>query len=182
MPRVRKATTNGKEKGGGDQKPPKVAYYLADGHPNPAAMTVWEFMQALTDDQWTEYIGYLYRVEPKKIPTANPTYIAVIPPPITQEEIRLKYGGNKFTLHFNRRVGTRQNKIYTPIRFDIEARPIWQDGERPIDPGRGGHASSAAGGVDPTVLEGLTYLISNLVALNAEALRTGKTFLPTAAM
>lgn len=182
MPRVRKETKEAKETATGEPKPPKIDFFLDDGHPNPKAMTVWEFMQALTEDQWGDYVGYLYRVGPKKVVTDRNMYIAVITAPITKEDVKRLYGGKKFTLHFNRRVGKRQIATHNPEQFDIEAEPKWQDGELPLDPGGRAHASPAAGGVDPNVLEGLTNLITNLVAQNAEAQRTGKTFDPTAAI
>lgn len=182
MPRVRKEAKNDKEKEAGEPKPPKVDFYLDDGHPNPAAMSVWDFMQELSEEQWTEYVGYLYRVQPRKQPTDRPAYIAVVSAPITLEDVKRLYGGQKFTIHFNRRIGKRQKGIYT-VQFDIEAEAIPQDGEifeKPLAPGRASQA--ATGGTDATVLEGLTNLISNLVAQNAEAQRTGQPFDSTAAI
>lgn len=179
MPRVRKEKKEEKPK----ENPPAVKRYLEDGHPNPAAMNLWDFMQELTEDQWSDYIGYLYRVEPRKVPTDRRKYIAVVVSPITLEDVKRLYGGKKFTLIFNRRHGSRQIMIYTE-RFDIEAPEIPQDGEIFEKDGPGGRQRSGApgNGVDPNVLEGLTNLISNLVAQNAEAQRTGQTFDPTAAI
>lgn len=179
MPRVRKGAKEEKPK----DNPPEVKRYLEDGHPNPVAMNLWDFMQELTEDQWSEYIGYLYRVEPRKMPTERKRYIAVVVSPLTQEDVKRLYGGQKFTLIFNRRVGKRQVAIYTE-RFDIEAVEIPQDGEvfEKDSPSGRQRSATLGSGTDPTVLEGLTNLISNLVAQNAEAQRTGQPFNSVAAM
>lgn len=126
-------------------QPPVLSQYLSDGHPNPDAMSVWEFMQLLTEDQWNEYLGYLYRVTPKRAPTDNPKYLICFTTPLTVEEIKRRYGGKKYTLLFNRRVGSRQKQIYK-TQFDIEAEPIWQDGEDPLDPPKPSAAAAAQEG------------------------------------
>lgn len=107
--------------------------YLEDGHPNPKAWKIWDFMQELAEkDLWQEYIGYLYRVFPKHAPTDHPAYIACIINPLTQEMVKQLYGGKKYSLILNRRVGTRQRQVYKE-QFDIDAPVIWQDGEVPAD-------------------------------------------------
>lgn len=106
----------------------ELAEFLPDGHPNPAAMDLWRFMREIEEKGlWDHYIGYLYRIEPKRMGDKNP-YTDVIKTPINEEYIRQHYGGKKFTIMFNRIVGTRQPSVYKKM-VDIEAPPIYQDGE-----------------------------------------------------
>jgi len=148
---------------------------LEDGHPNPLAMDLWEFMRALTEDQWNEYIGYLYRTAPKKMATDKAKYLMVFTNPITIEEIQQKYGGKKFTIHFNRKVGTRQQSVYPPVQFDIEAEPIWQDGETPLEAAARQTAGAATEGT--TQLMGLfEKLLGDVLKQRDEANKEGRGF------
>lgn len=148
---------------------------LEDGHPNPAAMDLWEFMRRLNEEQWDHYIGYLYRTAPKKMATDKAKYLMVFTNPVTIEEIQQKYGGKKFTIHFNRKVGTRQQSVYPPVQFDIEAEPIWHDGEAPLEPGAKQAAGAAEAGT--TQLMGLfEKLLGDVLKQRDQATQDGKGF------
>ena len=158
--------------------------YLPDGHPNPKAWNIWEFMLELEQkDLWQHYIGYLYRVAPKHAPTDHPAYLVAIVTPITQEFVRQQYGGKKYTLILNRRIGSRQRQVYKE-QFDIDAPVIWQDGEVladgsvPGQPGRriqqDGTAVNPSGAGKPDSL--VTKFVDDLIAQRDRALQAGESF------
>ena len=157
--------------------------YLPDGHPNPKAWNIWDFMQELSEkDFWQHYIGYLWRVFPKHAPTDRAAYIAAVVSPLTLEMVRQLYGGKKFTLQLNRRVGTRQKQVYKE-QFDVDAPVIWQDGEVPLDGtvplARG---AARAGGVstpDPSAAnrdDMLNKLLDDLITQRNQAEAQGQSF------
>ena len=158
--------------------------YLPDGHPNPNAWDVWGFMQELSEkDLWQHYIGYLYRVFPKHAPTDRPAYIAAVVNPLTLEMVRQQFGGKKYTLQLNRRVGTRQKQVYKE-QFDIDAPVIWQDGEVPADgsvpsqrgPGRPAQLSTVVDAATGKRDDMLNKLLDDLIEQRNQAESQGQSF------
>ncbi len=152
---------------------------LEDGHPNPDAMDVWEFMRRLTIDQWDHYIGYLYRIAPKKAATDKPKYLMVFTGPITLEDIQQKFGGKKFTLHLNRKIGSRQAAVYPPVQFDIEAEPIWQDGETPLEPAAARQAAAAAAEGGSQAMALIEKMLVDMMHQRDAAAQAGREYNPT---
>lgn len=155
---------------------PKMAEYLDDGHPNPEAMDVWQFMQVLDDKNlWDHYIAYLFRIEPKRAGDKNPN-IGCFSTSLSLEHVRRVYGGRKFTLILNRKVGTRQPTVYK-AQFDIEAAPIYQDNEDDRIgrvASKGGVPMDAVDSAKPDPL--LTKLVDDLIEQRDQMVSRGETF------
>lgn len=108
---------------------------IVDGFPNPKAYDFWGYQLALSEDQWKEHIGYLYRINPTMIRAiGDGAYLVKFMSPITREWVKENYGGKGFKILFNRKNRT----IFTEF-LNIEADPLLQTGEK-ID----GAASAAA--------------------------------------
>ena len=110
-----------------EEERPQPDRYLSDGFPNPKAMNVWDYMQELTDEQWKEHIGYLYRTSPTTMRVqGKAAFLLKFASPITEEQIAEQYGGRAYTLILKR----GKEKAYEE-RFGIEAPPKFQDSETP---------------------------------------------------
>ena len=182
MPRTKSSVAEDEEKAPGVVKPPE---YLEDGHPNPDAWEVWDFMQEVAEKGlWDHYIGYLYRVDPKHAPGDRGSgYVTVIASPLTMEEVRHKYGGKKWTLLLNRRFGSRQKLIYKS-QFDIEAPAKWQDNETPLEPAArsGGASGLSSAGLPQDVMGLFEKMLADVLTQRDKAAEEGRAFNPSEAL
>ncbi len=160
-------------------EPPPVPAWLDDGFPNPAAFPnsdqgFEEFQNAITEkDLWGEYIGSLYRVAPRRLPTDKEANVCQFVSPLTIAAIKKKYGGKKWTVFLNRLVNGRQ-RLAKKFQFDIEAKPIWQDDET-AEP-----AETTGRSADGTAV--LVGLVKDLVKARDQAASEGKEWNPDAAI
>ncbi len=158
---------------------PQVPQFLEDGHPNPDFFPNndrgFEEFQGVLDekDLWNEYIGYLYRVTPKRAMTDKDARVCQFVHTLSIQEITAKYGGKKWSVWLNRGAGGHQ-RLAKKFQFDIEALPIWQDDETPADPPTANRAvrEAAAMGTNPM----LQKLIDDVIAQRDRALDQGQTF------
>jgi len=102
---------------------------MPDGFPNPRAMTVWEYMQALTTAQWEQHMLYLYRKDPAPDKVAGEAaYLEKMAQPLDIDQVRQRWGGRKFHFYLNRMKsdGSGEYTVYRKT-FAIDAAPKHSD-------------------------------------------------------
>lgn len=177
---AKRKTAAGKGSNGGGtavaEKPPEQARYLPDGFPNPKAMDVWGYMQALTEEQWGSHMAYLYRTQPRIARSSDkPGYLEKFVGAVTLDDIRDEWGGLTYTIILKR----DQEKVYE-TRFSIEAPPKFKHGEMPENV----PATTEPPAVDPAALTDaallpvLERLLSDALAQRDKAQEEGREFNP----
>lgn len=153
---------------------PKIPL-LEDGFPDPRNISLWDYMDALTTEQWAEHMAYLYRTDPKVVRTQGETnHIEKYTAPFTMDDVKEEFGGKAFTV-----ILKRDRRAVKTHRFTIEAPPKWKDKENPESESRtrAAHAEAESGSN-----ELLKNLVGNLMAQLDEARQENRELNPTEAL
>ncbi len=138
---------------------------------------LWEYMELLGQQDWTNHVLYIYRLEPRLIPTTGePAYIdrtydgCIQMPngqmaPVSSEVIKDKFGGRLFRL-----ILKRGREIITVAKLATEAAPKYPEAASisnpPNNPGTDASAAAAIGSEAIKALSGQESAAIN-VAVNA---------------
>jgi hypothetical protein len=155
-----------------DAAEPRV---MPDGFPNPKAMDVWQYMEALTESQWSWHMVYLYRKDPKPAEdaaTGEPAYLEKLTQPFTIDYVKEKWGGKRFYFFLNRRREAPQRGEVTIYKkyFRIDAPPKWGSKEQA---GNALHAAGSSGATEDTLLR---EVVRDLIKQRDAAKNEGRTF------
>lgn len=140
-PRFRKpSSAEASNKNSENQAPTSTAVLempatAADGYPDLKKLTVWQYMQQLTADQWINHTWYLWRTDPAgEFQKGQPRFREKGSFCIDEAWVDQKYGGYKWKIQLNR-YDQRGNAISLyEFRFGTESRPKVQPGERLLEP------------------------------------------------
>jgi len=145
---------------------------LEDGLPNPKALNVWDYMEALTPEQWTKHIWYIYRTRPKTVMGGSkPHYLDTGNEAFREQWIKENFGGGGYRLILNKMVGRTQPTLYDEY-FTIAGSPKLRPEESLRD--GGGEAAQT----DKTGNEQLlsAKLLDDLIRQRDQAAESGKDF------
>ncbi len=109
------------------EEQPENERLLPDGYPNPKLYGFWEYLDALTTEQWDHHSVYVYRKKPRTelLDGAPGKYIGILTDPFTIDDLKEEFGGEVLQLFLN-----RDSKEIMRIRVGVEAPPRLRDYEK----------------------------------------------------
>lgn len=132
----------------------------------PKMLPIWEYFETIKPEDWSEHIGYLYRVQPKI--GGQEGYLMKFAEPITVDQVRDRFGGQVFRAILKK----GQQRVCDTV-FTIEAPPKMQTDQGNYQTAQTQPTNSGGGDIARHAIDVATDPQRAAVSLTQEAARSG---------